>query len=129
MSALGPQVGAVSAAQATLTSRTVSFGRGAVEIRTSPGGTTCFTVRDGGRAARGCLAVNAIRIGYAVTPRAVGGVAGANVHAVIVKLTHKGTVWATLANGAFLAPLPAGRRPRAVIKVLKDGSRRAFPVA
>jgi hypothetical protein len=129
VSALGPQVGAVSAAQATVTSRTVAFGGGAtVAVRTLPTGTECFSVRAAARSARGCLRLNAIRIGYAVAPRAVGGVAGENVRAVIVKLTRKGTVWATIKDGAFLARVPAGYRPRAVVKVLTDGSRRTFAV-
>jgi hypothetical protein len=127
-SALGPRVAGVSAAQATVTSHTVSFAGGAVAVRTLPTGTTCFSVRDGAGAGRGCLRSGAARIAYAMTPRAVGGIAGPHVHAVIVRLTRKGTVWATLRDGAFLARVPAGYRPRAVIKVLDDGSRRSFTV-
>jgi hypothetical protein len=128
LSALGPPVGAVSAAQATLTTRTIAFGGATVALRTLPTGTTCYTVRDGAGSARGCLRLNATRIGYAVAPRAVGGVAGANVRAVIVRLTRKGTVWATVKDGAFLAAVPPAYRPRTVVKVLKDGTRRSFPV-
>jgi hypothetical protein len=129
VSALGGQVGAVSAAQATITQRTVAFAGGAaVDVRTSPTGSTCFVVHDERGSARGCVRLNAARIGYAVAPRSVGGVAGANVHAVIVKLTWKGTVWATIEDGAFFAHLPFAYRPTAVVKVLRDGSRRTFPV-
>jgi hypothetical protein len=129
VSALGGPVGGVSAAQATATLRTVSFGGGAsVEVRLLPTGTTCYTLRDGSDGARGCLRLNAIRIGYAVAPQSIGGVAGANVRAVIVRLTRKGTVWATLRDGAFYARVPAAYRPRAVVKVLKDGTRRTFRV-
>jgi hypothetical protein len=35
-------------------------------------------------------------------------------------------VWATLDNGAFYARFPEGYRARSVVKVLRDGSRRAF---
>jgi hypothetical protein len=129
LSAFGTSVGGVSAAQATQTSRTVSFDGGAsVVVRLLPTGTTCYTLRDANGSARGCLRLNAIRMGYAVAPESVGGVAGANVHAVIVKLTRKGTVWATLRDGAFYARVPSAYRPRAVVKVLTDGTRRTFRV-
>jgi hypothetical protein len=129
MSALGGQVGEVSAAQATLTSRTVAFAGGAaVDVRRLPTGTTCFSVHDAAGTARGCLRLNAIRIGYAVGPESVGGVAGPNVRAVIVKLSSKGTVWATLRDGAFVAQVPPGYTPRAVVRVLKDGSRRTYRI-
>jgi hypothetical protein len=129
VSALGGPVAGVSAAQATETFRTVSFGgRASVAVRLLPTGTTCYTLRDDSGTANGCLRLNAIRIGYAAAPEAVGGVAGANVHAVIVKLTRKGTVWADMRDGAFYARIPAAYRARAVVKVLKDGSRRSFRV-
>jgi hypothetical protein len=129
LSAAGDPVGGVSAAQATETSRTVAFAAGgSVAVRLLPGRTTCYTVRDDRGSARGCLRPNAIRIGYVLAPHSIGGVAGANVRAVIVKLTRKGTVWATLRDGAFYARVPPAYRPRAVIKLLKDGSRRAFRV-
>jgi hypothetical protein len=37
-------------------------------------------------------------------------------------------VWADLRDGAFYARIPAAYRARAVVKVLKDGSRRSFRV-
>jgi hypothetical protein len=61
-----------------------------------------------------------------LTPNGVGGLAGPDIHAVIVKLTRKGTVWATLRNGAFYATVPDGFRVRRVVKVLRDGSRTGF---
>ena len=88
-------------------------------------GPTCFRVQT----VRSCashVAANEIR--YVSRPGAVGGVAGANVRAVIVRLTRRGTVWATLKRGAFYAAVPAGYRARAVVKVLRDGSRKAFVV-
>jgi hypothetical protein len=47
---------------------------------------------------------------------------------VIVKLTRRGTVWATLRDGVFYADVPMAYRVRTVVKVLRDGSRRAFPI-
>jgi len=35
-------------------------------------------------------------------------------------------VWAELADGAFYARFPKGYEARAVVKVLRDGSRHAF---
>jgi hypothetical protein len=67
-------------------------------------------------------------IGYTVSPRGIGGVAGADVRAVIVKLTRRGTVWATLRDGVFYADVPPAYRVRSVVKVLRDGSRKAFAV-
>ena len=64
--------------------------------------------------------------GFAVTPHGVGGVAGAKVQAVIVRLTRKGTVWAELENGAFYAKFPKGYKARAIVKVMRDGTRHAF---
>jgi hypothetical protein len=129
VSALGGPVDGVSAARATETFRTVSFGdRASVAVRLLPTGMTCYTIRDDSGTAHGCLKLNAIRIGYALSPAAIGGVAGANVHAVIVRLTRKGTVWADVRDGAFYARIPDAYRARAVVKVLTDGSRRTFRV-
>jgi hypothetical protein len=47
---------------------------------------------------------------------------------VIVKLTKKGTVWATLRRGAFYAKVPTGHRVRALVKVVRGGSRTTFTV-
>jgi hypothetical protein len=46
---------------------------------------------------------------------------------VIVKLTRRGTVWATLRDGVFYADVPSAYRVRAVVKLLRDGSRKTFP--
>ena len=67
-------------------------------------------------------------IAYASSRYAVGGLAGSDVTAVIVRLTGKGTVWATLKRGAFYTDVPAGHNVRAVVKVLRDGTRKAFTV-
>ena len=72
--------------------------------------------------------IRANELGYTISPRAIGGVAGADVRAVIVKLTRRGTVWATLEDGVFYADVPIAYRVRAVIKVLRDGARKAFAV-
>jgi hypothetical protein len=119
-------ISAAKAADATISSRTVKLGGAAVAIRVLPSG-TCFTVEDAAGTAHACPArTGASDVGFAVTERGVGGIAGANVRAVIVRLTRKGTVWARLEDGAFYAKPPAGYRVRAVVKVLRDGSRRAF---
>jgi hypothetical protein len=118
-------VSAAKAAEATITSHTVHIGKSRVAIRVLPSG-TCFTIHDG-VSTHSCPArVGPGEVGFAVTPHGVGGIAGSNVRAVIVRLTRKGTVWATLDNGAFYATFPKGYRARAIVKVLRDGSRRAF---
>jgi hypothetical protein len=128
LSALGAPAASVSAADAAAPSaaRSVAFGSQRVVVQPDRRGTrTCFRVQ----AARSCasqLTANEIR--YVSTPTAVGGLAGANVRAVIVRLTRKGTVWATLNDGAFYAAVPYGYRARAVVKVLRDGTRKAFTV-
>jgi hypothetical protein len=124
----GPAQG-VAAAQATVSSRTVSFGPSRVEVRSLPGGTVCYRVVESAGSAHACRThVRVNEIGYAVSPRGIGGVAGANVRAVIVKLTRRGTAWTTLRDGVFYADVPLAYRVRAVIKVLRDGSRRTFTV-
>jgi hypothetical protein len=50
------------------------------------------------------------------------------VRAVIVRLTSRGTVWATLKDGAFYAAVPKGHNVRAVVKVLAGGQRQSFTV-
>jgi hypothetical protein len=134
MSALGGSTATIAqakAADATLISyHPVSFGRGeAIGVR-KHGSRYCFTVRRGtstlGRGCTGQLAPDGLE--YASSRYAVGGLAGGDVRAVIVKLTHRGTVWATLRHGAFYAAVPKGHRPRAVIKVLAGGARRTFTV-
>lgn len=110
-------------------SRTVSFGHAAVVVQVLPTGTVCYRVTEHSGTARSCRSrIGAGEIGFAVSPRAIGGVAGDEVRAVIVKLTRRGTVWATVRDGAFYADVPLAYRVRAVVKVLRDGSRKAFPV-
>jgi hypothetical protein len=126
MSAFGGTDRGVAAADATITSRSVAIGSAKVVVRVLPSG-TCFTVTDIDGSAHSCPKTTAADdIGFALTPTGVGGLAGAKVHAVIVRLTRKGTVWATLRNGAFYAAVPDGYKVRRVVKVLRDGSRAAF---
>ena len=129
LAALGGPTQGVAAAQATMTSRTVAFGPSRVVVRVLPGGNVCYRVIESAGSSHSCrqrIRVN--EIGYTVSPRAIGGVAGANVRAVIVKLTRHGTVWTKLHDGVFYADVPLAYRVRAVIKVLRDGSRRTFTV-
>lgn len=118
------------AAEATITSRTVSFPDGRVVQQVRPGGLACFTVsRGSSTVARSCYRhLASDQISYASSRYAVGGLAGPDVKAVIVKLTGKGTVWATLQQGAFYAAVPTGHNVRAVIKVVRGGSRTSFTV-
>ncbi len=118
-------VAVAKAAEATIVSRTVHIGASRVAIRVLPGG-TCFTIHDGASTHSCPKRLGPAEIGFAVTPHGVGGIAGRNVHAVIIRLTRKGTVWATLDKGAFYAKFPEGYRARSVVKVLRDGLRRAF---
>jgi hypothetical protein len=119
-------VSAAKAAEATIRSRTVAVGEAHISVRALPGG-TCFTVRDAGGSAHACPSrTGAPNLSFVLTPHGVGGIAGNDVRAVIVRLTRKGTVWATLRDGVFYAAPPSGYRVRAVVKVLRDGSRRAF---
>lgn len=133
LSALGaqaPGIAIANGASATVTSRTVSFGSARVVQRIRPTGVACFSVAQGSSTvARSCLShLRRTEIGFAASHRAIGGLAGADVKAVIVRLTHRGTVWAKLRGGAFYATLPAGHRARAVVKVLRNGSRHTFRV-
>lgn len=99
-----------------------------VRVRMQKDGSRCFTV-GGAAATRTCVrALEPDEIRYASTRSAIGGLAGLGVRAVIVKLTKKGTVWATLADGTFYAAVPAGHRVRAVVKVLANGRRETFTV-
>jgi hypothetical protein len=99
-----------------------------VRVRQQANGSRCFTV-GGVAATQTCVrGLQPDEIRYAATGSAIGGLAGLAVRAVIVKLTRKGTVWATLRGGTFSAAIPAGYRVRTVIKVLANGRRTAFPV-
>lgn len=125
-----PAVGTAQAAEATLTAQTVKFGHDRVVTHIRSGGMACFKVMKGSSTvARSCFgALAADEIVYASSRSAVGGRAGSNVKAVIVRLTQKGTVWATLHRGAFFAAIPPGHRATQVIKVLANGDRETFTV-
>ena len=129
VSAGGAPGGGISQAQAaaaTIGFRTVPVGAGRVQVSTLPTG-TCFTVHDRGGSTHACpTQTGPPDIGFALTPHGIGGIAGPEVAAVIVRLTHRGTVWATIRGGAFYAAVPSGLAVRAVVKVLRDGSRTAF---
>jgi Tfp pilus assembly protein FimT len=129
LSALAAPAARVHAAQATVTSHSTAFGAARVTVEARPGGIVCYRVTESTGTARSCRSgIGAGQIGFALSPRGLGGVAGSDVRAVIVKLTRRGTVWATLRDGAFYADVPPAYRVRAVVKVLHDGSRKAFPV-
>jgi hypothetical protein len=129
LAALSAPASGVRGAQATLTSRSTTFGAARVLVQMLPGGVVCYRVTESTGTARSCRSrVGSREIGFALSPRGIGGVAGSDVRAVIVKLTRRGTVWATVRNGAFYADVPLAYRVRAVVKVLRDGSRKAFPV-
>jgi len=120
----GPGPQAAEAADTTLASRTVVFPGARVVVRAGGEGGACYRVVLGpSTAARACttrLAPDEVSV--AVSRTTVGGLAGARVRAVIVKLTRKGTTWATLRHGAFVAHLPKAHTARAVVKVLRDGT-------
>ena len=129
LAALGTPAQGVAAAQATVVSRTVAFGPSQVVVRTLPGGSVCYQVIESAGSSHACRPrIGAGEIGYTISARAIGGVAGPDVRAVIVKLTRHGTVWATLKGGVFYADVPLAYRVRAVIKVLRGGSRHTFTV-
>ena len=134
LSALGASTGSVipakAAAPATAGSRSVAFGNGRVVLHMRTSSFGCFRVVVGSSTvARSCSSSLASdQIAYASSRYAVGGVAGSSVRAVIVRLTKKGTVWATLRRGTFYAAVPRGHDVRAVVKVLTDGSRTSFTV-
>jgi hypothetical protein len=124
-----PPAAGVQGAQATLTSHTTAFGTAHVNVRVLPTGTVCYRVTESAGAARSCRPhVGRREIGFAISPRGIGGVAGGDVRAVIVKLTRHGTVWARLRDGVFYADVPMAYRVRAVVKVLPGGVRKSFPV-
>jgi hypothetical protein len=113
---------------AALTSHSTSFGPARVAVQVLPGGTVCYRVTESSGSSRSCRSsVGSTEIGFTISPRGIGGVAGRDVRAVIVKLTRRGTVWATLRGGDFYADVPTAYRVRAVVKVLRDGTRKAFP--
>jgi len=112
-----------------MTSHSTTFGAARVTVQVLPGGIVCYRVTESTGTSRSCRSgVGSGEIGFALSPRGIGGVAGSDVRAVIVKLTRRGTVWATLRAGVFYADVPVAYLVRAVVKVLRDGSRKAFPV-
>jgi len=129
LTALGAPASGVRGAQAGLTSRSTSFGPARVTVQVLPTGTVCYRVTEQTGTSHACRSrVGSSEIGFTVSPSAVGGVAGNDVRAVIVKLTRRGTVWASLRDGVFYADVPMAYRVRAVVKVLRGGRRKAFPV-
>jgi len=133
LSAFGAQTTTISqakAAEATITTHSVAYGHSRISVQVRPGGLTCFRVLQGsstvGRSCAMQLAPDQIE--YASSPHAVGGIAGAEVRAVIVRLTRKGTVWATRRSSTFFAAVPKGYAVRSVVKVLRDGKRQTFTV-
>ncbi|HEX4680524.1 MAG TPA: hypothetical protein VH210_15095 [Gaiellaceae bacterium] len=122
-----PASSGVAVAQATLTSQTTTFGAARVDIQLLPKGIVCYRVTESTGTSRSCRSrIGSGQIGFTISPSGIGGVAGSDVRAVIVKLTRRGTVWATLRGGSFYADVPSAYRVRAVVKVLRDGSRKAF---
>lgn len=117
------------AAQPAPTSHSTAFGSAHVTVQVLPTGTVCYRVTESAGSSRSCRTrVGSGEIGFTISPRGIGGVAGSEVRAVIVKLTRRGTVWAAIRSGVFYADVPSAYRVRAVVKVLRDGSRTAFPV-
>jgi hypothetical protein len=129
LTALAAPASDVRRTHATLTSRSTSFGPASVTVQVLPTGTVCYRVTEHTGTSRACRSrVGSGEVGFTISPSAIGGVAGDDVRAVIVKLTRQGTVWATLQDGVFYADVPMTYRVRAVVKVLRDGSRKAFAV-
>ena len=129
LTALAAPASGVRGAQATVTSRSIAFGTARVTVRVQPTGVVCYRVTEGTGTSRSCRSrVGSGEIGFTISPSGIGGVAGSDVRAVIVRLTRRGTVWATLRNGAFYADVPPAYRVRAVEKVLRDGARKVFAV-
>ena len=134
LSALGASTGSVTPAKAAAPiaagSRSVAFGNARIVLRMRTSSLGCFRVVVGSSTvARSCTSnLAADQIAYASSRYGVGGIAGSDVRAVIVRLTRKGTVWATLRRGTFYVAVPQGHDVRAVVKVLTDGSRTSFTV-
>jgi hypothetical protein len=129
LTALSAPASGVKAAHVTQTSRSTAFGPARVTVQLLPTGVVCYRVTEPTGTSRACRShVASGEIAFTVSPSGVGGVAGTEVRAVIVRLTRRGTVWATLRNGVFYADVPPAYRVRAVVKVLRSGSRTAFAV-
>jgi hypothetical protein len=110
-------------------SHTTTFGSSSVVVTATSSGVVCYRVIERTGSSHGCRKpVKASEIAYTVSPHAIGGVAGSDVTAVIVKLTRRGTKWTTIRDGTFYADVPVPYRVRAVIKVLRGGTRERFDV-
>src|SRR5882672_237538 len=97
LTALAAPASGVHAARATITSQTTTFGRGRVAVQVLQAGIVCYRVTESTGTARSCRSgVGAGEIGFAISPNGIGGIAGGDVRAVIIKLSRRGTVWATL---------------------------------
>jgi hypothetical protein len=128
-SALNAPASGVEAARATVTAHTTSFGPSSVLVTTHSTGIVCYRVIEPYGSSHACRPrVRPSEIGFAVSPRGIGGVAGSQVSAVIIKFTRRGTRWATLRDGVFYADVPSPYRVRAVVKMLRDGTRKRFAV-
>jgi hypothetical protein len=130
LTALAAPASGGQAAKAPLSSRTTAFGTARVAVQVLPTGVVCYRVTESsGGSSRSCRSrIGSREIGFTISPRGIGGVAGGDVRAVIVKLSRRGTVWAARRGGVFYADVPSAYRVRAVVKVLRDGSRKAFAV-
>lgn len=125
-----PPTAGVAAAETVRTldvSRTVTLEGVHFTVTRKTNGDVCYS----GPGIHSCTSVHGgARLSYATGRSAgravVGGIAGLKVHAVILKVTGKGTVWPQLRGGAFYAVLPRGRHLRAIVKVLAGGQRVTF---
>ena len=100
-----------------------------ITMTSKPSGAVCYSAPG----AKGCAArLTDAQLSYATGHSGkrivLTGVAGPRVKAVIARLSHKGTVWPTLHDGAFYALLPRGYKLTSIVKVLAGGRRIAFKV-
>ena len=120
----------VAGAEAVSVRRTVHIDGAAIRITKKPSGSVCYAaphVSDcASRLADDALSYATAHTGGHVV---LAGVAGTKVKAVIARLSHKGTVWPRLEDGAFYAVLPRGYRLQSIVKVLAGGRRVAFKAA
>jgi hypothetical protein len=101
-----------------------------VRVISKPSGAVCYSAPH----ASGCASIlGDSQLSYATGKAGkrivLVGVAGADVKAVIARLSRDGTIWPKLRSGAFYAVLPKGYRLRAIVKVLAGGRRVTFRVA
>ena len=125
----GLNAGATGGGKRSGGSHRTTFGSSSVLVTGHPSGVVCYRVIEPSGSSHACRpAVKPSEIGYTISPHAIGGVAGTDVTAVIARLTRRGTKWATLRDGVFYADIRAPYRVRAVIKVLRGGTRERFDV-